>query len=81
MTTAMTEPAPRLDPARLKAARRKCGLRQEDVAARLGYSRHAVTAYELGYRTPPSNVLITMAAIYGVTVEQLCVREVGGCDR
>jgi len=77
----MTETRPRLDPVRLREARRRCGLRQEDVAARLGYSRHAVTAYELGYRTPPSNVLIAMAAMYGVTVEQLCVREVGGCDR
>jgi transcriptional regulator with XRE-family HTH domain len=66
---------PSIDPAKLKAARERSGLRRERVATELGKSYLTVQAYELGGAIPPGNVLIRLAAMYGVTVESLCADE------
>jgi DNA-binding XRE family transcriptional regulator len=63
---------PAIDPARLRAAREYAGLGREYVAITLGRSYHTIQAYETGQAVPPGNVLVTLAALYGVTVEDLC---------
>ena len=63
---------PAIDPARLRAAREHARLSREHVAIELGKSYHTITAYEVGQASPPGNVLIRLAALYGVSVESLC---------
>jgi transcriptional regulator with XRE-family HTH domain len=63
---------PAIDPAKLRAAREHAGLRREPVAIAVGKSYHTVAAYESGQAAPPGNVLVTLAHLYGVTVEDLC---------
>jgi transcriptional regulator with XRE-family HTH domain len=63
---------PAIDPARLRTSREHAGLSREHVAIELGKSYHTITAYEAGQASPPGNVLIHLAALYGVTVESLC---------
>jgi len=60
------------DPARLRAARQKTGLSQRAVAARLGRCGAAITQYETGTRMPSAAILISLAELYGVKVEELC---------
>ncbi len=67
-----------LDPtqlgSRLQAARRARGLTQEDVAEHLGVSRTTVTALERGDRRVRPKELITLAGLYGRSIEELVMR-------
>jgi transcriptional regulator with XRE-family HTH domain len=57
---------------RLRAARQAAGLRLEKVAVEIGRSYNTVRQYESGVQRPPSNVLVALAELYGVSVEDLC---------
>ena len=59
-----------IDPPKVRAARERAGLRREAVAIALGKSYHTIQAYENGQATPPGDVLVALAQIYGVTVER-----------
>lgn len=62
---------PHLDYAKLRAARVSAGLSPEAAALTMGCSASAVHAWERGQNTPPANVLLRLARVYGVTVESL----------
>jgi transcriptional regulator with XRE-family HTH domain len=68
---------PITDPFRLRAARERAGLRRETVAEALGLSYGAVVAYERGASDPSARVLVGLARLYGVTVEDLCTAPAG----
>jgi transcriptional regulator with XRE-family HTH domain len=67
-------PLPTIDPKRLKSARKNAGLKQAEVAEKLGIpsGASAISNYESGYAKPPADTLVGMAALYGVQVEALC---------
>ncbi len=51
---------------------RECqGLTQEALAALIGIKRENISRYESGERNPPIKVLVKMARIFGVTVDEL----------
>lgn len=55
--------------ARLKEARIKAGLSQEEVGAKLGYkSSGTISQHENGSKTPPAKDLPLFAKLYGVTI-------------
>ena len=55
----------------VKYLRRLNGLTQEQFARRIGIKRPSVGAYEEARAHPPYDTLITMAKLFGVTVDQL----------
>jgi transcriptional regulator with XRE-family HTH domain len=63
---------PQIDRIKLRQARQHAGLTREAVALTLGKSSRTIDAYEHGQAIPPGNVLVTLAHLYGVTVEALC---------
>lgn len=56
---------------KLKSCRTKKRLSQEKVAELVGVSRQAVTKWENNQTVPNSNNLITLASIYGVSLDEL----------
>ena len=70
------ENAPRadlvIDPAKLRAARKARGLSREVAATSIGRTYPSIQSYENGVNVPPGNVLIALAALYGVAVGDLC---------
>lgn len=56
---------------RLKILRISKGLTQEQLARRLNLTKSVVSAYELGMRKPSINIVIKIAAIFGVTTDYL----------
>lgn len=56
---------------RLAARRRAAGYSQEALAGRLGVSRQAVSKWERGEASPDTDNLIALAALYGVTLDDL----------
>lgn len=56
---------------KLKSCRTKKRLSQEKVAKLVGVSRQAVTKWENNQTVPNSNNLITLASIYGVSLDEL----------
>lgn len=56
---------------RLYQYRRKSGLSQEELAARLGVSRQAVSKWERAEAAPDTDNLINLSKIYGVTLDEL----------
>lgn len=62
----------RIDPPKLRARREAARLRREAVAVALGKSYRTIEAYETGQNIPPGDVLVALAALYGVAVEDLC---------
>ena len=63
---------PTVDPNQLRARREAAGLTREQAATALAKSFKAIEAYERGANVPPGNVLVAMARLYGVAVEDLC---------
>ena len=63
---------PSINPGKLRHARERAGLRTEHAAVALGRSNKTIEGYERGVITPPGDILIALAALYGVTVETLC---------
>ncbi len=61
-----------IDPAKLRGAREASGLSREEAATSIGRTYPSIQSYENGVNVPPGNVLIALAALYGVTVEDLC---------
>jgi len=60
---------------RLAARRRTHGLSQEELAARLGLSRQAVSNWERAETAPDTDNLIALAKLYGVTLDELLQSE------
>ena len=56
---------------RLYQYRRKSGLSQEELAAKLGVSRQAVSKWERAEAAPDTDNLIKLSKIYGVTLDEL----------
>ncbi|AWE42095.1 helix-turn-helix transcriptional regulator [Actinobaculum sp. 313] len=56
---------------RLYEYRKASGLSQEQVAARIGVSRQAVSKWECAESSPDTDNLIALAVLYGVTVDEL----------
>ena len=51
--------------------RKKTGLSQEALAAKVGVSRQAVSKWELGETTPDVEKLVILAKVFGVTTDEL----------
>ena len=51
--------------------RKKAKLSQEELAARVGVSRQAVSKWELGDATPELDKLVALAMAFGVTTDEL----------
>lgn len=56
---------------RLAELRREKGYSQEELAARLGLSRQAVSKWERAESSPDTGNLVALARLYGVTVDEL----------
>lgn len=56
---------------RLRILRREKGLTQKDIAADLGISQQAWGHYETGRRTPDADMLLKLAAYFGVSTDYL----------
>ena len=52
----------------LKAARVNAGLSQQEVADKLGVSKHTIINWELGRTKVKMNNIIALAYVYGVDV-------------
>jgi transcriptional regulator with XRE-family HTH domain len=63
---------PSINPRKLQRARERAGLRREAVAVALDRSNKTIECYERGVIIPPGDILVALAALYGVTVEALC---------
>lgn len=59
----------------LKAARVRAGLKQSEVAERVGLSTGAVSTYENGTRKPKIEVLIKLADEFDLPLDQLVGRK------
>lgn len=57
--------------ARLAELRRENGLSQEELAAKLGLSRQAVSKWERAESSPDTDNLIALANLYGVSLDEL----------
>lgn len=67
-----------MDPAmaqRLVDRRKAAGLSQEALAAQLGVSRQAVSKWERSESSPDTDNLIALAALYGVSLDELLYGE------
>ena len=64
--------APEVLPLRLRQARKACGLRQVEVANRLGWCRSILSNYEHARLTPPLGRLVALANHYGTSLDWLC---------
>lgn len=59
---------------RLVALRREHGYSQEELAARLGVSRQAVSKWERAESSPDTDNLITLARLYGTSLDELLLQ-------
>jgi transcriptional regulator with XRE-family HTH domain len=57
--------------ARLASLRKAAGFTQIELAAELGVSQRMVAYYESPAATPPANLLPRIAAVLGVTIDEL----------
>lgn len=60
---------------RLVDRRKIAGLSQEALAAQLGVSRQAVSKWERSESSPDTDNLIALAALYGVSLDELLYGE------
>ena len=51
--------------------RRSLGISQEELGARLGVSRQAVSKWENGTSEPSTSNLMALAKLYGLSVDEL----------
>ena len=56
---------------RLQETRLKCGLKQQDVAERTGINVVTLSGYEIGKNEPNMEALVSLADVYGVTLDYL----------
>ena len=69
---------------RLVDRRKAAGLSQEALAAQLGVSRQAVSKWERSESSPDTDNLIALAALYGVSLDELLYGEAvddAGCSK
>ncbi|NCB63845.1 MAG: XRE family transcriptional regulator, partial [Clostridia bacterium] len=64
---------------RLVALRRDSGFSQEELAARLGVSRQAVSKWERAESSPDTDNLISLAKLYGISLDLLLLSEDRSC--
>lgn len=57
------------------ACRKNAGLSQVEVAERLNITQGAVSQWEIGDTMPRAELLPNLAALYGVTVDELLATE------
>jgi transcriptional regulator with XRE-family HTH domain len=62
---------------RLRLLREKRGLKQKEVAARLGLSPNTLSRYETGERVPDYKTLVQLAEFYQVTADYLLTGKMG----
>lgn len=62
--------------ARVKSLREERGLSQRALALRLEVSSSTIAKYEAGVHTPPLSVLVRLAAVLDVSLDQLAGRGV-----
>lgn len=62
---------------RISLYRKKLNISQEELGARLGVSRQAVSKWESGASDPSTSNLLALAKLYGVSAEDL-LREAAG---
>jgi transcriptional regulator with XRE-family HTH domain len=55
----------------IKRLRKSNGWTQAELAQRLGTSQKVITSYETGVKTPPVGRLPDLAAVFGVTIEEI----------
>lgn len=58
--------------ANLLALRKKAGKTQQEVAAKVGMTAAALSAYETGKKQPQLDYAVRLARYYGVTLDSLC---------
>jgi transcriptional regulator with XRE-family HTH domain len=58
----------------LREIREAAGRERDELGDDVDRSESAITLYELGYRKPPVEVLIALANVLGVDVEDFFVR-------
>ncbi len=56
---------------RLKELRKKKNLTQEQVAIRLNLTKASISGYENNTITPPNDMLVRLALMYGVSTDYL----------
>lgn len=56
---------------RIAEERKKMGLSQEELASRLKISQKSISKYECGTRRPSYETLVSMSAIFGVSIDYL----------
>ena len=56
---------------KIRAARRKCGLSQEQLAEKMSVSRSAIAKWELNKTEPTASALIALSAFFGETTDFL----------
>lgn len=57
--------------ANMRALRKKANFRQEDVSRLLNIQRQTYSNYENASRTPPLEIIVTLAELYHVSVDYL----------
>ena len=67
--------------ARIAALRREAGLNQAELAQRLQISPSAVGMYEQGRREPSADTLVSMAQLFGVSVDYLLTGQAAEKDQ
>lgn len=58
----------------LKITRKRKHLTQQEIAKKLNITRAAYTLYETGKNLPPTQIILNLADIYGVTTDFLLGR-------
>lgn len=58
-------------PKRLQELRMKYGYSQKEVSEKIGISPSVVSGYESGERTPSTQVLLSLAYLYGCSTDYL----------
>jgi len=56
---------------KLKSLRKELGLTQNALGLKLGISKQALSGYESGRRTPDAEMLIKMADLFEISVDEL----------
>ena len=56
---------------RISLYRKKLDISQEELGARLGVSRQAVSKWETGTADPSTSNLLALAKLFGVSAEEL----------
>ena len=56
---------------RLRQMRNKNNLSQEELAAKMGVSRQAVSKWERAEASPDTENLILLAKLYGISIDEL----------